>query len=187
MGRSPAAIAQDRANAEAFFLECFGLDFTAPQADVTAPESIPGATLRGAFLNPRVNYRAYVSSGEAVPSQGWVVRDGGWFVTLDQDMILTGSYGGAAGKPTPAGSLIVWGDYNTKADRSNVNAPPHSEQTIVIHYQSDSPVVLGRDDIMPFICDLIHPEWGIGKVRGVIFPASQFVIRNVLTFPPSLQ
>jgi len=144
-------------------------------------------TLRGFFLNPKVNYTAYVISGEAVPSQGWVVRDGGWSVTLDQDMILHGSYGGAAGKPTPAGASLVFGDYNIKADRPNVNAPPHSEQTIVIHSQSDTPVVLGRDDTMPFICDLIHPEWGIGKVRGVVNPASQTVIRNVLTFPPSLQ
>lgn len=187
MGRSQAEMEQDRANAEQFFLVRFGLDFTAPQSDVTDEESSNGATLRGAFLNPNVDYRAYVISGEAVPSEGWVVRDGGWWVTLDEDMTLHGTYGGAEGKSVPAGALIVWGDYNIKAERATRKAPPRGDATIVIHYQSDSPVVGNDDDVMPFICDLTHPEWGPGKVRGVIFPASEFVIRNVLTFPPDLQ
>jgi hypothetical protein len=71
MHRSDAQIAEEQAKALAFFKQRFGLD--PANGDVS---------ISMFMFDPRNNYRAYVVSGEAVPSSGWVVRDGGWNATV---------------------------------------------------------------------------------------------------------
>ena len=106
------------------------------------------------------------------------VRDGGWNVTLTDDMVLHGEYGGKEGKLVPAGASVVFGNYNILAER------PNGQDQIVIHYESDTPIFANADGVTPFVCNLIHPQWEQGKARGVVFPEN--IIRNVLTFPPQL-
>ncbi len=64
-----------------------------------------------------------------MPSEGWVVRDGGFMVMIMEDTIVHGEFGGEEGKVVPAGSMLVYGEYNI--DRS-----PSGKDPLIIHYRS---------------------------------------------------
>lgn len=188
MGRNSTAVSADKAAARAFFRDRFGLDFTSvANPDVYSTEMIPGAMLLGFVENPHVNYRAYTISGESVPDEGWEVRDGGWMAMLTQDTVLHGQYGGADGRLVPAGTAVVFGNYNIKAMKAhgegNGVGLSRRDRDIIIHYESAATLLANADGILAFSCDLVHPDWGLGKARGVVEGNS---IRNVLTFPPEL-
>src|SRR5918994_2158959 len=80
MGRDDDAIAAERAAADAYFEATFGELYS------------PGS-LEAFGLDPRNEYRAYFISGESVPPEGWVVRDGGFIATLsDSTFVVYGDY-----------------------------------------------------------------------------------------------
>jgi hypothetical protein len=177
MGRSDAQIAEQRAQALAFFKERFGLDPANGDVEISMT-----------MFDPRNEYRAYVVGGETVPSTGWVVRDGGFNAIVTRDTVLHGTYGGAAGKPVPTGTVVTFGDYNI--DRTDPSG--HSRAPLLLHYQSQQPVsVPDQDGIRHFRCELIDPVTGQhGIAQGIIAPPRdagggriQVGIRNVLTFP----
>jgi hypothetical protein len=177
MGRTDAEIAEQRAQALAFFKQRFGLD--PANGDVAISMSM---------FDPRNEYRAYVVGGETVPSTGWVVRDGGFNATVTRDTVLHGTYGGAAGKPVPTGTAVTFGDYNI--DRRGPGG--HSRPPLLLHYQSQFPIsVADQDGVRTFRCELIDPVTGQhGIAQGVIAPPRdagngeiQISIRNTLTFP----
>lgn len=183
MGRTPAEVEAEKARAEDFFWQRFGLDFRSTDPDANGAEHIDGAMLMAFVQNPDANYRTYTVSGRAVPAAGWMVRDGGWSVVLTEDMFLGGDYGGAEGKLVPAGAIVVFGDYNIKVRNNRSHAGPHADETILIHYESGHPIVVNADGVLTFQCALSHPEWGLGRARGVVEGKT---IRNVLSFPPEL-
>lgn len=178
MHRSDAEIAQQRANALAFFKERFGID--PANGDVTISSSM---------FDPRNNYRAYVIGGETVPSAGFVVRDGGFNARVTKDTYLHGTYGGDAGKLAPAGTAVTFGDYNILRTAGASSQPT---KPLILHYQSETPIRgANADGVRTFRCELIDPETGQhGIAQGVIAPPRdagngnlQMSIRNVLTFP----
>ncbi len=195
MGRDEAAIEADRTAAMQYFLDTFGLDFFDEEVveDPTSVEAmspqgacqmaelcdIEGvATFNGFMLDPRQEYRAYAVSEMTAPAEGWVVRDGGWMVMTIEETTLYGTWGGEDGKVVPAGSMLVFGDYNIDT----------GDQPIVIHYQSGSPIIPGAEGIM-FLCIVSNPEFGEGRAQGISVPQiledgrTQANIRNILTFP----
>ncbi len=167
MGRSDAEIAENRAEAVAFFEERFGLN----------PDTQDGLMLVDFMFDPRNEYRAYVSSEAAIPSEGWVVRDGGWMLSVtDPDGLDLG--GEFAGTHVPQGAVFVFGDYN-------IDVP--GGEPIIIHYQSGQPIVATESGML-FLCETYHPEWGWGRAQGISAPVTledgrtQANVRNVLTF-----
>lgn len=121
MGRSDAEIAQNRADAVAFFRERFGLD----------PDEQDGLMLVDFMFDPRNEYRAYVSSEAAIPREGWVVRDGGITLSVtDPEGLDLG--GELEGTHVPEGAMFVFGDDNIEVPEGD---------PIVIHYQSGQPIV----------------------------------------------
>jgi hypothetical protein len=177
MGLTEEEISAELDRAEAFFRDRFGLDFTEVEA-VDGMKTIEGATLdtRGFMVDPRREYRAYIISDVSVPAEGWVVRDGGWMVNIQEE--------GATlhGTEVPGGSFLVFGNYNLDT----------GDEPIIIHYESGSPILpMGVDDIMAFSCDLSHEEWGEGRANGTVLAPEELSdgtvkesTRNVLTFPP---
>lgn len=195
MGRTREEAVADRNAGIAFLEERFGLEF--PEADVDdVYESVDSvgdvdATLNATMLSPGTGYTAYVVSGRSMPNThgdgstntdtelAGKVRDGGWWATLNEEAELGGTYGAGGESTFPAGTLMLWGDYNIRmGDR---------EDPIVIHYDSDHPVVPGSEVRAPraFNCRIEHEDWGEGAVRGVS-GGNMIGIRNVLTFPASL-
>ncbi|MEX2542014.1 MAG: hypothetical protein WD314_09395 [Trueperaceae bacterium] len=127
MERSDEEIEQARTDAETFFNERFGMDFSDAEVDENGVKEIKGATLQDFMLHPNRDYRAYTVSGEAVASEGWEVRDGGWRIDFTEETTLTGNWGGDEGTSVPAGSFVVFGNYN-------IDVP--GEDNIIIHYES---------------------------------------------------
>lgn len=176
MGRTDLGIDQQKLDAKGYFSTQFGIDV-----------SVEDLILFG--VDPRNEYRAYIISGMDVPSEGWVVRDGGIMHMLMTDTTLYGAYGGLSGIPVPAGSFIVYGDYNidmTGPGKSGKH--PSYVEPIIIHYQSAEPIL--PTDIhggITFRCTVIAP-WGEGIAQGTSYPQTVdgFTlanIRNVHTYP----
>lgn len=189
MGRSREEAEENRREAEEFYSEKFGLDFPG-DADLYEPEESTDGTakLMPFYQDPDVGYNAYMVSGYGMPNfhdggatnrdemLAGKVRDGGWIVSITEDTTLHGSYGGSDGYEIGNGGMLAFGDYNIKmGDRQ---AP------IEIKYFSQHPI-LPLDVPVAFNCGLEHEDWGEGIVRGTTnIPGGG--IRNVLTFPPSL-
>ena len=178
MKRTPTQIAAEKAKAEKFFLDAFGLDFSHAQV-VSGTDTIDNAMLFPTLMDDSDNYRAYVVSGEAVPAGGWVVHDGGWAAMLTKDSVLHGTYGGEKGMPTAAGEAVTYGEY--KIDVPN-KAP------IVIQYESTMPMA-GTDPMgMLADCVIHNAQWGTGRELGAVGMAMEGpgmttnTVRMVLTF-----
>jgi hypothetical protein len=159
MGRDDAAIAAERAAADAYFASTFGSLY------------IRGS-LEAFGLDPRVGYTAYFVSGESVPPEGWVVRDGGFMATLTD------------------GTFVVYGDYNIKVTRSGRTRREPSP--ILIHYESVDPIHNHPDGSGYFRCRLRSTSFNDfdgGLAQGMFanqtLPDGQVIsnIRNILTFP----
>ena len=195
MGRSTEEAVEDKNAGIAFFEERYGLEF--PEAtEENVYESVDSygdidATLNPTMLSPGTGYTAYVISGMSMPNNHGTdhtntdpeltgkVRDGGWWAFLNEDTAYGGEYEDIDDSEFPEGTIVLWGDYNIRmGDR---------EDPLVIHYDSDHPVVPGGLSPAPraFNCRLEHEDWGEGAVRGVS-GGDMAGIRNVLTFPPEL-
>ena len=195
MGRSPEEALADRNAGIEFFEERFGLEF--PEADLDSLyESVDStgdidATLNPTMLSPGTGYTAYVISGRSMPNNHGdghtntdpevtgKVRDGGWWATLNEEAAFGGDYAGIDDREFPENSIVLWGDYDIRMG--------DQEDPIVIHYDSDHPVVPGDETPAPraFNCRIEHEKWGEGAVRG-ISGGDMTGIRNVLTFPAEL-
>jgi hypothetical protein len=161
MGRDDAAIDAERRAADVYFAATFGNLY------------IPGS-LEAFGLDPRVGYTAYFISGEDVPRQGWVVRDGGFRANLTD------------------GTFVVYGDYNIKADKPGRGRGGRDPEPIIIHYESVDPIHNHPDGSGYFRCRLTSNsfnDFGGGLAQGMfadqMLPDGRVVsnIRNILTFP----
>lgn len=181
MGRDDEEIQAEKEAAMEYFEYMFG----------------PGLPEPVAFgVDPRNEYRLYYFSGMDAPSEGWVVRDGGFMIVIPADTMLHGEWGGLAGKFVPGGSFLVHGDYNidmTGPGKSGKH--PSYVAPIIIHYQSAEPIVPDPiNGVTTFRCTVIAP-WDEGIAQGVSKPLTmdgmrQANIRNILTFPafgPSIE
>jgi hypothetical protein len=195
MGRSTQEIIDDRNAAVEFYDDRFGLDFPPVEDEddlftVVDTQSGVDATLAPLYQDPGVGYTAYVVSGRAMPNNhgdgttntdenlAGKVRDGGWIVNVNEDAELGGMYGETGPSDVDAGALLAYGDYNIRMG--------DNEDPIVIHYESEHPIPpVGRVPVA-FNCDLSHDEWGEGQVHGTMGGTMAGGLRNVLTFPPTL-
>lgn len=185
MGWDDEQIAAFELKAQDFFHKRFGIDVSAPEMD--------GRVMMVPFmLDPRWEYRLYNSSGEHVPPEGWVVRDGGYqLVVIDPAGVDLG--GDFQGQHAPMGAVAAFGKFNVRRDHGR--GPRHTD--LVIHYQSREPVLhnsgfpIRRDGtgalIAPF--EVFHPEHGAGWGFAHIFEVNmadgkrQTNNRNIMTFP----
>lgn len=176
MGRTEAEIEAERAKAQEYFHEQFGLD-----ADL--------ANIEAFALDPRTDYRAYKITGYDVPSEGWVVRDGGFRLMIPAGTVLHGEFGGPGGWTMPRGGMVVFGEYNIDVTRPGDGAQPDD---IIIHYESGSPIIGESGLPTAFQCIISSESFedhGGGLAQGVsasmtLDDGTQLSnIRNVLTFP----
>lgn len=97
---------------------------------------------------------------------------------IHEDGTLGGTYGDEGPSDVKEGALLAFGDYNIKMRKN--------EDPVVIHYESEHPIPMPGRVPVAFNCDLHHEEWGEGQVHGTMGGTLAPGIRNVLTFPPSL-
>lgn len=183
MNRDQATIDQLTNQAASFYLNRFGVD-------VTDPANIGRVQFFNFMLDPRLEYRAYHVSGKKPPTEGWVVRDGGWIllITDPNGFTLGGEFSGAT---VPAGTMFFYGEYNIHASSSN-----SSNEDIIISYRSGSPIVANPFGLIPFACEIStatiaenFPNGTEGLAQGFsgpLAPNQQGILvgntRNTLTF-----
>lgn len=176
MGRSDAEIEAERQKALAHFETQFGLDLDLEDVQAFGQD-------------PRTDYRAYKITGYDVPEEGWLVRDGGFRVAIPAGTTLHGEYGGQDGITLPSDGFVVFGEYNI-----DVTGPGNSShlEDIIIHYESESPIVPSPDFGTAFLCRVTTDSFedhGGGLAQGVFKmhtgeDGQQISnIRNVITFP----
>jgi hypothetical protein len=159
MGHDDAAFEAEKAAADAYFASAFGGLYT------------PGS-LQAFGVDPRNEYRAYFISGMRVPTEGFVVRDGGFRAVLSN------------------GGIVVYGNYNIKVEKQGNGGP--DPEPIIIHYESADPIFPNPDGSLMFRCRLSSDsfeDFGGGLAQGIsaaqTLPDGRVVanIRTILTFP----
>jgi hypothetical protein len=181
-----------RQEAEAFYRDTYGFDFTGISVDSDNIKRLPGAMLAPFCVNPEADYTVILHSniGELSPANR--VRDGGFFVSITgPGVVYHGTYGGPAGKPASPGEIMPFGFYNIVSLQERTGAPD-TKRAIIINYHALSPVQRTADGDMVLHCGLQHSIWGAGAMRGVQVIARadathiRITKRNVLTFPGML-
>lgn len=180
MGRDQGMIDTITDQAALFYLTRFGID-------VNAPANAGRVSFFPFMLDPRLEYRAYVVSGMKAPDEGWVVRDGG-SIMLINDPAGVELGGDFTGITVPAGTMFFYGEYNIDTGENKDN--------IVISYRSGSPVITNQVGLLPFGCEVAiqpitanFPNGTEGLAQGfgtTLIPDSNgFLkanVRNTLTF-----
>ncbi|MCB1935901.1 MAG: hypothetical protein KDF59_08170 [Nitrosomonas sp.] len=179
MNRTDAEVAEIRENARQHFIMHFGVD-------VDDPAYAGRVSLTQFMVNPDFQYRVHALAGEQVPSDGWIIRDGGYqFLVTDPNGIYVNDP--MMGQiHVPAGSGGFFGNYNIlKTDK---HGNPNGE--LIIFYQSDTPAIPLPNGDFYFKCTMFNDDWGQGIGMGTM----NFVpledgrvrgnVRNVLSFPP---
>lgn len=173
-GRSDEEIEARRAEAVAFFKDRFGIDV----------EIHPGIVFTGYEVDPRINMRAYVVSGENVSKEGWKIDDGGFgaFVVDSAGVTLSGAWEGVH---LPAASVLFFGEYVIRAERED-----GEKEELVIHYESDIPFTRDQFGAGKVLYKAISEEFGRGFAGGITrfqFLDDDFLlqldVRNIVTFP----
>ncbi len=135
-------------------------------------------------FNPDIQYRLYAKSGTRVPSEGWIIRDGGFHIVItDPNGIELG--GDHVGKTATTNNMMFFGNYNILVtDRYG-----YPKRELIINYQSSDPALITPDgSLMTFNCEIIHEKWGVGQAYGTyeFIPQDDGRIqangRNILTF-----
>ena len=151
---SQAEIDAEIAKAKACLLAGFGLD-----AD--DPANAGRLVFFSFMLDPRINYRACTAAGRKVPSQGRVVRDGGFGIrVIDPAGFEPG--GEFAGQIAPPGDLAIFGNYNIE-----VTAPDgRPKDEIVISYRSDTPMSANAWGELVINCQISDNGFADGSNNG---------------------
>lgn len=188
MGFDDAQIAQTAHDAEVFFRDRFGFDFTGLAADAFGNKVIPGvAILTPSFANPSINYRAVYASGVGDLAGCPRVKDFGYVVTIiGPNVRYRGTYGGEAGLPSQPGESLLYGYY--RLEGMKMNRFPFT-RTLMIRFEAGEPAQLTPNGQVVIDCIVFHPDYGKGEARGssTLIPNADgtfnVAIRNVLTFP----
>lgn len=179
MERSPAEIAEQEAEAKAWFARRFGID-------VDDPANADRVEFSTFMADPRWNYRVYTWSGRNVPSEGYEIRDGGWAVRIIDPAGYT--LGGELdGVRVEQGDMAVFGNYNIVA----TNPAGESEEPVVLHYRAGSFMEINDIGNMYIDCQISRDGFADGQegkaqgLAGATFDdvgRVHLTSRNIVTF-----
>lgn len=179
MNRTDAEVAEIREEARQHFIMHFGVD-------VDDPAYADKVSLNPFMVNPDFQYRVHALAGENVPSDGWIIRDGGFqfLVIAPEGIEVADPVMGTI--HVPQGAAGFFGNYNIlKTDKHG-----HPYDELIIFYASETPAIPLANGDFYFKCAMFNEDWGPGVGMGTM----NFVpmedgrvrgnVRNVLTFPP---
>lgn len=177
MGRTDEEILALENEAKKFFIRRYGIDIDDP--------TFAGRAVFDSFtFHPDIQYRLHLSTDHKVPTEGFIIRDGGFRLEItDPNGIDLG--GELAGSRIEQGHMIFFGNYNILV--TNTEGKPIDE--LIIFYRSTTPAVIASDGSMTFSCAMSHALWGEGQGFGTFtfLPRADGTIRangrNVITFP----
>jgi hypothetical protein len=179
MHRTPAETEEIKNQAKAYYLKQFGIDVDDP--------ALSGRITFDMFMvNPDFQYRVHALSDEPVSGDGWIIRDGGFRLSIiDPKGVALG--GNNSGLMAPQGSMMFFGNYNILA--ADKHGKPKKE--IIVFYKSINAGEPLPNGSFVFRCNMFNQQWGEGLGLGTMLfiPQKDGRIRanarNVLTFPPA--
>lgn len=183
IGMTDEEITQMAIDAEAFFLERFGLDFSEVVADENGIKWIDGAMMFPYRFADHVDYRI-ISASNALLKHSVKINDGGFIVMTTGPITYHGTFGGDSGKPGFPGEMLPYALY--KIDDLN---GPGGKKPLIISARAAGPMRTNIDGDTSINCEVIHPILGPGNAEGVFKfrPNTDGTMhigaRNVLTFP----
>ncbi|MBP2857469.1 hypothetical protein J8657_07630 [Dickeya oryzae] len=151
MGLSDSEVAQKREEAIRYFNREFGIDVNA----LIAQNRIELKPYTG---NPDGHYRLYSLAGMVLPSEGWVVRDGGFYITvLDSSGIpLAGNHRGETATPL---NQMYYGSYNILATSDS-----QKTREIIVNYESNALAAISPDRLRTTFNTRTYSKlWGEGQ------------------------
>ncbi len=201
LGRTDEEILERRNEAIDFHYERYGVEFPKAEShdelfDVVDSIGDIDATLSPGMLDPARGYTAYVVSGRGMPNNygdGTTntdpqatghVRDATFGARFNEETEVGGEYAEQFGDDypddivVPEGASLPWGEYSIRMG--------DNEEPINITFFPQHPVIIQGAAPSAFNCGLHHEKWGEGQVHGTTGGTMAPGIRNVLTFPPSL-
>lgn len=122
LGRDQAAIGQHLQDAIDYSQNVMGLTVSPLDAQGNPFNPNAPAWALPYSLRSDIGVRAYVVSGEKVPSSGWEVRDCGWQIVCVNPSGC-GLGGDFAGETLNAGSGFAYGDYIIRGDKKDYFLP----------------------------------------------------------------
>ncbi|MEL6870245.1 MAG: hypothetical protein AAFO81_10635 [Pseudomonadota bacterium] len=192
-----------RQTAYAFFAERFGLDFDVNDWGIQVISDGEGGSANVFPLKTGVGSTHQVYGVDAQRFPRWRSRmpltkvalfDDGFFVTLDTDFRVHGTFGGDAGIVLPAGTQLVAGEYRMFDDKGRLLE--------TFRYKSNIPVAAlpvggsfefsGGSVFITIACDIESDLFGAGDVRSLaqITPLpdgrTDLDFRYVMRFPARL-
>lgn len=176
-------IAQMAADAENFFLERFGLDFTNVVADENGIKWTDSAMFFPYRFADHVEYRI-VSASNALLKHSPRINDGGFIVMTTGPVTYYGTFGGESGKQGFPGEMLPYALY--KIDDLT---GPNGKKPLIISARAAGPMRTNIDGDTSINCEVIHPTLGAGNAEGVfkfrpnLDGSMRIGARNVLTFP----
>ncbi|ATO33781.1 hypothetical protein F6X50_00055 [Dickeya dianthicola] len=151
MGLSDSEVAQKREDAISYFNREFGIDVKA----LVAQKRIELKTYTG---NPDGHYRLYSLAGMNLPTEGWIARDGGFYISvLDSNGIpLAGNHRGETATPL---NQMYYGSYNIL-----VTSDFHKPREIIINYESNALAAISPDRLRTTFNTRTYSNlWGEGQ------------------------
>jgi hypothetical protein len=191
-----------RTEAYDFFRERFGLDFDPNDPNIQVISGPSGeANVFPLKTGVGSTHQVYGLDAQNIPQ--WRHRmpitnaaffDDGFFVTLDTDYVVTGTFGGANGIVLPAGTQFVFGEYRMFDDSGQLLE--------TFRYRSNIPVTAGPVGgsfefsngavFINIACDIESKTFGHGNVRALaeVTPLADgrtdLDFRYVMKFPARL-
>ena len=172
-----------------FFKTRFGIDFSQIKPiQGTTLRVIPGVATMDTYYTNHVNisvtYNRWIATG-STKSTCYDLHEGGYLVTIIDNVLLNGTYGGESGIAVSRRDELEFGYFNF------VVCP---QQPIILKLQSNTPRRVTADDFQIVNFDLYHSELGHGAARGVAFverntqdpTKNHIVIRHSFTFPANI-
>jgi len=192
-------VEQFRVDAELFFKNRFGFDFTQIDEDINNVKVLPGVgQLLFVRFSEDVGYKAIYTGKKnvtkKVDAMGYVV------IITDPGVLYHGDFGGEAGVPAIPGEIAAFGLYNiggkqhdNKDNESDRHFNKHKEKkhkkNEVIFFQQSTPGRYTPEGLIGIFCEISSAQRGNGNGEGTtgLVPLpdgrAHVFIRNVLTFP----
>ncbi len=168
---------QYRQDAYDFFLERFGLEFDPVEPGIQVISGADGdANVFPLKTGTGSTHQVYGMDAQNIPQ--WkhkmpitdvALFDDGYFVTLDSDYLVKGTFGGEAGITLPAGTQFVFGEYRMFDGRGRLLE--------TFKYRSNIPVTAGPVGgsfdysngavFINIACDIESDLFGHGNVRAL--------------------
>ena len=186
MGRNSAEVQARRDLAVSYFQNLLGLDFS-------SGDSLQGGKiiLEHLMTDPRTNKRVHFSGGEMLPTDGWVVHEAEYRVTVvGAFAVFYGTWGTVDGSFVPNGATASHGEYLVEVRIPCRNPTSEQLSTVHMYYEYQGPALADFLDRQFYDLELSMPSeagtaYGTKRYISETNGTLTYRERSIMKFPTS--